>query len=231
MMKIFTYRQGQNLFMAFALILCSIVANSQTDSLKTNQPDTTQNITKDQTAKKKEKGWNDEFIVYVGGSLNMLGVESSKYESHSTPGYMLGGAYKRGKFFYWQVGARYNNAVYRLSDLTMPTDTSFTDSTFNVGDIGIPLTAGINFLSVTNRIFALRLFVSAIPSFVVGVGGNDLGITKDQVNTFNLYGQAGLGVNVFFMVIETGVNYGFMDVLKNDQSKPVQFFVHLGFRF
>jgi hypothetical protein len=27
------------------------------------------------------------------------------------------------------------------------------------------------------------------PSFAVGVGDNDLGITKDQVNTFNLIGK------------------------------------------
>jgi hypothetical protein len=196
-----------------------------------NQPDSTQQDKTVKKSKEKGKGWHDEFIVYVGGSLNALSVASANYENHVVPGYMLGGAYKRGKFFYWQVGARYNNAVYSLSDLTMPTDTTFTDSVFNVGDIGIPLTAGINFLSVTNRIFALRLFVSAIPSFALGVGDNDLGITKDQVNTFNLYGQAGIGFNVFFLLLETGVNYGFIDVLKNDQSKPLQFFVHLGCRF
>ena len=159
----------------------------------------------------------------------MLSVSAGKYENHIAPGYMLGGAYKRGKFFYWQVGLRYNNAVYSLS--SRPADSTFTDSVFSVRDIGIPITGGINFLSATNRIFALRLFVSAIPSFAFGVGGNDLGITKDQINTFNLYGQAGIGVNIFFLLLETGVNYGFIDVLKNDQSKPAQIFVHLGFRF
>jgi hypothetical protein len=113
----------------------------------------------------------------------------------------------------------------------MPADTTVTDSVFSIRDIGIPITGGINLLSATNRIFALRLFVSAIPSFALSVGDNDLGIRKDQIETFNLYGQAGIGVNVFFMVIETGLNYGLMDALKNDQSKPVQIFVHLGFRF
>ncbi len=233
------------LVMAFVFILCSFFASSQTDSLKVNQPgttvipadtslkpaDTVLNKQKDEKSKKKGKGWNDEFIVYVGGSLNMLSVSSDKYENHIAPGYMLGAAYKRGKFFYWQAGARFNNAVYSLSDISKPADTTVTDSVFSIREIGIPITGGINFLSVTNRIFALRLFLSAIPSFAIGVGGNDLGINKDQINTFNLYGQAGIGVNIFFVVLEAGVNYGFLDVFKNDQSKPAQIFVHLGFRF
>mgnify|MGYP002079537694 CR=1 FL=1 len=224
-------RTSRAMLMAFLLTFSYLFANSQTDSLKVSQPDSTLNKQENEKSKEKGKGWNDEFIVYVGGSLNMLSVSGNKYENHTAPGYMLGGAYKRGKFFYWQVGARYNNAVYSLTDLSKPAATTATDSVFSVRDIGIPITGGINFLSATNRIFALRLFVSAIPSVAIGVGGNDLGIGKDQINTFNLYGQAGLGVNIFFMVLEAGLNYGFMDVFKNDQSKPAQIFVHLGFRF
>jgi hypothetical protein len=245
MKVLYEISKGRVFAMALVFILCSLFASSQTDSLRINQPDTTlkpaDTILKqsgttsdkqtDKTSSKKGKGWNDEFIVYVGGSLNMLSVSSDRYENHIVPGYMLGAAYKRGKFFYWQVGARFNNAVYSLSDLSKPTDTIATDSVFSIRDIGIPITGGINFLSATNRIFALRLFISAIPSFAIGVGGNDLGINKDQINTFNLYGQAGIGVNIFFMVLEAGLNYGFMDVFKNNQSKPVQIFVHLGFRF
>jgi len=212
------------------LIFSTFLAYSQTDSLKMTQTDTTLKQ-KDKKSKEKGTGWHDEFIIYVGGSLSNLSVSADKYKSHWAPGYMLGGAYKRGKFFYWQIGMRYNNSVYNLSDLTKADSTNVTDSVFSIRDIGIPITGGINFLSVTNRIFALRLFVSAIPSFAFGVGENDLGISKDQINTFNLYGQAGLGFNVFFLVLETGLNYGFMDVLKDNQSKPIQLFVHLGFRF
>ena len=223
--------KGRFPLMVFVLTFFYLFANSQTDSLKISKSDTTLKKQENEKSKEKGKGWNDEFIVYVGGSLNMLSVSGASYENHTAPGYMLGGAYKRGKFFYWQVGARYNNAVYSLTDLSKPADTTVTDSVFSIRDIGIPITGGINFLSATNRIFALRLFVSAIPSFAIGVGENDLGIGKDQINTFNLYGQAGIGVNIFFMVLEAGLNYGFKDVFKNDQSKPAQIFVHLGFRF
>jgi hypothetical protein len=102
---------------------------------------------------------------------------------------------------------------------------------FSVSSIDIPVTGGINFLSFLNRIFAIRLFVSAVPSFNIGVGGNDLGITMDRVNTFALYGQGGVGLNVAFFLLEAGYNYGFQDLLTGSISQPGQFFVNLGFRF
>ncbi len=112
------------------------------------------------------------------------------------------------------------------------TNTS-TDSSHSVAVRGldIPITGGINFLSFVNRIFAVRLFISAMPSFVLGVGDNNLGITKDDLNSFILYGQGGIGINVAFVVLEAGYNYGFQDLLKNYKSKPGQVFVSLGFRF
>ncbi len=53
-----------------------------------------------------------------------------------------------------------------------------------------------------------------------------------NINTFNLYGQAGVGVDVAFIFVEAGYNYGFMDLFKNEiKSNPNQIFVNLGFRF
>ena len=54
----------------------------------------------------------------------------------------------------------------------------------------------------------------------------------DDINTFNLYGQGGVGVDVAFLFLEAGFNYGFTDLFKNDiESNPYQIFVNLGFRF
>jgi len=101
-----------------------------------------------------------------------------------------------------------------------------------VSDIDIPVTAGINLLSATNRVLSLRLFVSAVPAFTMKVGDNTYGISKDNVNSFVLYGQGGLGVNVAFLVLEVGYNYGFNELLTDyTDSKPGQVFINLGFRF
>ena len=87
-------------------------------------------------------------------------------------------------------------------------------------------------MSITSRIVGLRVFVSAVPTFALGVGSNDINITKDNINSFMMYGQGGIGVDAAFLFLEAGLNYGFTDLFKNDiQSKPYQIFLNLGFRF
>ncbi|NTV82803.1 MAG: hypothetical protein HGA23_00705, partial [Bacteroidales bacterium] len=156
-------------------------AKAQVDTTQVVIPDTTiqEKGKEEKKDKKEDKKRKDEFIPYVGVNFNQI----SDLETDIGIGYHLGFNYKRGKFFYWQVGARFNNAVYKL--------TNALDTTDNVGirSIDIPITGGINFLSFTNRIVALRVFVSAVPGFALGVGENDLGYTKDGIETFCLYGQ------------------------------------------
>lgn len=195
----------------------------QADTLQVAQPDTTVQ-TKGKKEKKEDKKRKDEFIPFVGVNFNQLG-SSDDYESAFGVGYHIGFDYKRGKFFYWQVGARFANSVYDL------TNNSDSTESISVKDIDLAVTGGINFLSAINRLIALRLFVSAVPAFTIDVGDNDFGIEKDDVNSFIMYGQAGLGVNVAFLVIETGYNFGFQDVFKDIDSKPGQIFVNVGFRF
>ena len=109
---------------------------------------------------------------------------------------------------------------------------SLLDGVFSVRSVDIPVTVGINFLTFVSRIVGLRVFVSAVPEFALGVGDNKLGISMDHINTFNIYGQAGVGVDVAFIFVEAGYNYGFIDLFKNDiQSNPNQIFINLGFRF
>jgi hypothetical protein len=203
---------------------------AQTDTTKAAQPDTTVQK-KGKEEKKSDKKRKDEFIIYAGANFNQLSVASDQFESSMKAGYHIGFDYKRGKFFYWQVGLRYNNAIFELKDLR-PEAPVTESADFSLRALDVPITGGINFLSALNRIVALRIFVSAVPSFNLSIGDNDLGFTKDDLNTFVMYGQGGIGINVAFIVLEAGYNYGFQDIFKNDiQSKPGQVFVNLGFRF
>jgi len=77
----------------------------------------------------------------------------------------------------------------------------------------------------------LRVFVGAVPAFTLNVAENKLDLTKDDINSFIMYGQGGIGIDIAFFFLETGINYGFSDVLKSYDSKPYQAFVNLGFRF
>jgi hypothetical protein len=205
----------------------------KTDSVQVVQTDPKPAEVQQVKEKSKKKKRKDEFKVFAGVNFNQLSIDSEMYKSTLAVGYLLGVSYKRGKFFYWEIGARLNNPVYNLDDLTIPPDSSsLLDGVFSVRNIDVPITFGINFLSITSRIVGLRVYVSAIPAFALGVGGNDLGISKDDINTFNLYGQGGVGVDVAFLFLEAGFNYGFTDLFKNEiESNPYQVFVNLGFRF
>lgn len=215
------------------IILCIIVlilSNglfAQSDSLQVAPQN--ENTKKE----KKDRKRRDEFKVYAGLNVNEISISSDEYESVFAPGFLLGASYKRGRFFYWEVGARYSNPVYNLNDLSNTSNPSkILDGVFSVRSIDVPITFGINVLSITSRVVGLRVFVSAVPTFALGVGNNDIGITKDNINNFIMFGQGGIGVDAAFLFLEAGLNYGFTDLFINDiQSKPYQIFLTLGFRF
>jgi hypothetical protein len=219
-------------FLIVYLFLCTGFAAAQNDSVNSVKPDTAIRPKSDTVIapeKSKEKYQrNDAFILYGGINFNKLKVSSGTYESISEPGWHLGVMYKKESFFYWQVGARFDFARYKLRK-TNSADTA--TSAFSVTDLDIPVTVGINLLPITKRVLNVHVFLSAVPTFGLKVGDNTLGIAKDGTNTFRFYGQAGLGVDVFFHVLEAGFNYGFTDLIKDVESKPEQFFVSLGFRF
>jgi len=181
---------------------------------------------------KKEKQVSkrkDSFKVFGGGTINSLNVSPDVYESNENVGFILGVSYKRGRFFYYELGARYNRYAYQLTDLLNPEN---GESSFSVRMVDVPINGGINLTSFVDRIVGVRIFVGVVPAFRVSVGDNNLGITKESTNTFVLHGQGGVGLDVAFIFLEAGFNYGFSDLLKNDiQSNPVQVFINLGFRF
>ena len=211
-------------------IVCSFIFIISIAGLRAESPNSPVKVIPQEDAK-KEKKKKDEFKVYAGVNFNNLIVDSDQFKSNLGIGWMVGGAYKRGRFFYWEAGLRYNNAGYDLTPETSKKSAT-PDGAFSLHNIDVPITVGLNFLSFASRIVGLRLFVGATPEFVVGVGSNDIGVDMDNLNTFNILGNGGIGVDVLFLYLESGVNYGFVDVLKNDiNSKPFQFYINLGFRF
>jgi hypothetical protein len=233
-MQLFKDYHTTTLFVIFFLVFTGS-ASAQTDSAKAVSPETvsavksSDTVTAPKTSKKSSKKV-DTYIFYGGININNLNGSSSTYESASGTGWHLGASYRRGNFFFWQVGARFSDAKYKLT-LKNKSSADSTADDFSVADLDIPITAGINLLPITKRIFNIHVFVSAAPSFQLSVADNKLGITKDNTNTFKLYGQAGVGFDILFLVLDLGYNYGFIDLMDNADSKPGQIFLNLGFRF
>ncbi len=220
----------------FLFLIVVFIANvmlSKTHAQDLKLPDSIHSIAQEEQVQqqKKDRKIKDEFKVFGGINFNKLSIESELLEPTMVAGWLLGASYKRGSFFYGEIGATYNNSIYNLIDPTVIPG-SLLDGVFSVRSIDVPITFGINVLSFVNRLGGLRVYVSAVPSFTLGIGDNKLNIVMDQINTFNFYGQTGVGADVAFLFIEAGYKYGFIDLFKNDiKSNPNQIFINLGFRF
>ena len=168
------------------------------------------------------------FIIYAGPNVSSLRKSGDEITDESATGWHVGLSWRSRGLLFGQAGLRYNNAVYSILPTTRTTD---GDHKFSISSIDIPLSFGISILNATDKVFSLRGFLSALPSFNVGVGDNDYDYDKDKIETFNFAGTVGIGVDILIMVIEVGYNHGFIDLLEDVESKPRQGFVNVGIRF
>ena len=169
-----------------------------------------------------------QFDVYAGVNSNTMSGSTVSYNANSGTGYQIGIAWQKGNFTYWKVGLRYNYAVYGFNSLATSKDTG----DLKVQALDIPLTFGVNFLSFA-KIVSLRAYISAMPSFTLGVSDNRFGVSKGDVNSFIFYGQIGIGADIGPLLIDLGYNYGTQSLMKNSTSStnPGQLYLNLGFRF
>lgn len=173
----------------------------------------------------QEKKKRSSFKIFGGASFNNFNT-TDDLESNVRTGFMLGASYKSGRFFYYEIGARYNYRAFELKE------SEASPTTFGISAIDVPITGGINLTSYVDRLIGVRLFISAVPSFVIGVeNDNSAGFDKDDLNSFIMGGQAGIGIDIAFFFIEAGFNYGFTDTMKDYSSNFSQAFVGIGFRF
>jgi hypothetical protein len=169
-----------------------------------------------------------QFDIYAGVNSNMMSGSTASYNANSGTGYQIGVAWQKGNFTYWKVGLRYNYAVYGFNSVATSKDTG----DLKVQALDIPLSFGVNFLSFA-KIVSLRAYISAMPSFTLGVTNNRFDISKGDVNSFIFYGQIGIGADIAFLLIDFGYNYGTQSLMKNSTSStnPGQLYLNLGVRF
>jgi hypothetical protein len=175
---------------------------------------------------KKSHDRTSDVKIYAGLTVSQIIESSSTYESGYSTGFNLGVSYRQGRFAYWEIGARYNGSVVLLSK---PNET--IEETLGIRQVEIPISGGLNLLSPVRRVLGLRLFMGISPGLVISIADNSLDLAKDDFNSFQFSGHAGVGVDIAFLFVEAGIDYGFTDVLVNENSNMTQIFINLGFRF
>ena len=185
-----------------------------------------QDTTIEATKTKKQHKRVSDFRIYGGVSTSkILLSNNSTYESAYAAGYNLGFSFRKGRFAYWEMGLNYNNSAVTLDQI------SILEENMQIRQLEVPISIGINALSLTRRVLGVRLFGGVVPGYVVGIEENPFDLVTDDFNRFQLSGRAGVGVDVLFLFIEGGYQYGFTDLLKDQDSNLTQLDLKLGFRF
>lgn len=206
------------------IILFSINAFAQSDSIPEENVAVQDTVIEESSKKKSHKRVSD-FKIYGGISTSKILLSDSPFESAYATGYLLGFSYRKGRFGYWEVGLNYNNSAVSLKGVNI------LEENMQIRQLEVPLSFGINLLSATRRLLGLRLFGGLVPAYIVDIGDNPFNLDIDDFNRFQLAGRVGAGVDVFFLFIEAGYQYGVIDLLTDQDSNLSQVDLRLGFRF
>jgi hypothetical protein len=205
-------------------ILFSMGVFAQEDSLSTDQVVVQDTLIEESPNKKPPKRVSD-FKIYGGVSASTIVLSNSTYESAYAAGYNLGLAYRKGRYGYWELGINFNGSVVALDEVTT------LAQNMQISHLELPLSGGINLLGTTRRVLGLRIFGGLVPGYVVRIGDNPFGLEEGDFNRFQLGGRLGVGLDVLFLFIEAGYQYGFIDLLNDQDSNLSQLDLRLGFRF
>ena len=216
------------LFVSFIMLGNIVLAQDSTAAVKTDTTTQPAPPPPPPASTDTKSGKTNHFIIYAGGNSNTMSGSTEKYDANSGIGWHAGIAWEKGDFVYYGIGVRYNNAVYGFNSIATSRDTG----DLKVQALDVPVTLGINFLSFA-KIVSLRGYISAMPSFTVGVSDNHFGIEKDNVNDFIFYGQIGIGASISIGMMDLGYNFGAQNLMKNSVSNtnPGQWFLSIGARF
>jgi len=194
---------------------------AQTDSLQTDTPVVQEPEIQDDNKKAKRRV--SDFKVY--GGLSASSILLSGAESPYSAGYALGVSYRRGKYFYWEIGANFNGSVVGFEDVLD------SGETLEFRQFNFPVTSGLNILGGTGRVLGVRAFVGMVPGVITKVLPNPFELSISDFNEFQMGGRLGVGVDVLFLFIEVDYTYGFLDMLQDQGSNLSQVNFILGFRF
>jgi len=208
----------------FIVLFCHN-AIAQTDTTTFDNKAVQDTIIEATKTKKQYKRVSD-FRIYGGVSTSKIILSNnSAYESAYAAGYNLGFSYRKGRLAYWELGLNYNNSVVTLDGL------SIQEENMQIRQLEAPINVGINALSLTRRVLGVRIFGGVVPGYIAGIGDNPFDLVADDFNRFQFSGRVGVGVDVLFLFIEGGYQYGFTDLLKDQDSNLTQLDLKLGFRF
>ena len=123
-----------------------------------------------------------------------------------------------GGRFYFQPGLLYEG---RKADVK-PVDENIADVNYTVNRIRIPALIGYNITGEPEQFINIRLFTGPNISFAVNkdVDDNQLSFDKDDIRNFIWGWNAGAGLDLAFIFVDVGYEFGLSEIFKDLESSP-----------
>ena len=167
--------------------------------------------------------------VAIGINSSRLSTDQESWSNSARIGWQGGGSLLLGDKFYVEPGVYYSSIS---SDMVHKDDVNL-DFTNTISMIRIPVFAGYHLLgNASESFFNLRVFGGPSASFITKVETSDL--IKDDFSKVLWAVDAGIGVNVWWLFLDMGYEWGLNDIYSHDDhgsAKTHAFWTNLGIRF
>jgi hypothetical protein len=188
---------------------------------------------------------NAQFVfgLKLGYNASKLSSNVDSIKASINSGFHAGAFFRFGKRVFLQP-----EAYYTFSGGTFQNDVPGTIDNWKqkvtIGTLDIPVLVG--FKLIKSKLINWRIFVGPEVSFVVNSKVKDVNLTgpieTSDINTVNWYGQAGTGIDIWFITLDLRYQFGLNSVINevtttgaNPTTYPVNsknnlFLVSLGFK-
>ena len=158
------------------------------------------------------------FSRIAGESVN-LNEDGLRAGLNAGVDFRIGGEDSWGFFqpglHYYNVGSRFTASIQDQEGVDgVTTD---VDDAITVHSLRIPLNAGVYVTSPEGSTH-VRLSAGITPSFILGVGDNDLNVESDDFNSVNWGLNGGIGFDFTVVTLDFNYEHGLASVLDNVES-------------
>ncbi len=152
----------------------------------------------------------------VGINASSLSTDPQGQEVKARIGYQLGLDARIGNRVYFQPGLFYFKQSSRLRTVDQLPGQGVQQLEGDLNRQGLQLLTQVGFAIVDGEGFKFRVNAGPAISVITAANGGGLDLNKDKYKGANLTGNAGLGLDIFFLTIDYNYEFGFSDVFENE---------------
>ena len=179
------------------------------------------------------KGQNDVMpaCIMANAGVNLTDLNRNYfYSSNAQPGYQIGGNFRTNGDIFLMAGIQFEQINPKMTYLT----TNSTDKV-SMSYLQVPVLAGAHIVKWNEKQNTFHATLGGSFTTLLDVSENNVGISKDDLRTFGFTVKAGLGVDIWKLIIDLNYNLLITKVYDtpgyNNKAKLMSWELMLGYKF